>query len=567
MTDSKIQFFTSMIMNVNKTDIATAANEAVNASLPQFGNVLSNAGSEKLQMRQTDAGKELFPQLTKTQGGQKAAARTQNGSTPQVKAENSGAKVKFEQKLQQAKAKAETLPDNVEDVMAQLNTGIVKTVREGLNVKEEDLIAALDELGLNITDLLDSSNLAQVFSYFSEEASLVEVLLNTDYLQTVDNLTVAVAEVLNEFEMTLPEFDQLLENVKNQMPQLVEPQTMLKAEPQEVQTVPVPQETQEVHTEVQAETPQATTPETVQAEVEQVVQEAPKEQNLQEPVAEVSVAEVAEETVNHPEDKPVVMEAVKTEVIRDSQPVAEEPQPEKVQQTVEETVAVVSEKPDTETESGEEEENDFSQNLSKLFEKKPEKNTFEHHTEPMNVEAHVETQTMVTPEGTTVTTESVKVVDLQNLVTEITNYIRMHAVGNEISSIEMQLTPANLGKVLVEVVTNQGEITARIATQTEAAKEAMEANMVTLKDNLESQGIKVNAVEVTVETHSFEENLQEDGSKEQEQLRREQEKQNRRNNLNLNEMTLEDLEGLMSEEDMVVAKMMKDNGNVMNVGV
>ena len=542
MTDSKIQFFTSMIMNVNKTDIATAANEAVNASLPQFGNVLSNAGSEKMQMRQTDAGQELFPQLTKTQGGQEATARTQTNSSPQqVKAESSGAKVKFEQKLQQAKEKAETLPDNVEDVMAQLNTAIVQTVCEGLNVKEEDLVAALDELGLSITDLLDSSNLAQVFSYFSEEAPLVEVLLNTDYLQTVDNLTVATAEVLNEFEMTLPEFTQLLENVKNQMPQLVEPQAVVEPQVEEVvQTVPT--EGLEV---ASAETSQEV------MTSEEVVPEAV----------------VAEETVTNPENKPVVMEAVKTEVIRDDRPVAEEPQTEMVEEVPEENVAIVSEKTDANAESQEDEGNDLSQNLSKLFEKKPVKNDVEHHTEPMHAQAHVETQTMVTAEGTTVTTESVKVVDLQNLVTEITNYIRMHAVGNEISSIEMQLTPANLGKVLVEVVTNQGEITARIATQTEAAKEAMEANMVTLKDNLESQGIKVNAVEVTVETHSFEENLQEDGSKEQEQLRREQEKENRRNNLNLNEMTLEDLEGLMSEEDMVVAKMMKDNGNVMNVGV
>ena len=37
--------------------------------------------------------------------------------------------------------------------------------------------------------------------------------------------------------------------------------------------------------------------------------------------------------------------------------------------------------------------------------------------------------------------------------------------------------------------------------------------------------------------------------------------QNRRMNLNLNEMSLDDLQGLMSEEEMLAAKIMRDNGN------
>ena len=94
----------------------------------------------------------------------------------------------------------------------------------------------------------------------------------------------------------------------------------------------------------------------------------------------------------------------------------------------------------------------------------------------------------------------------------------------------------------------------------------MEASVNILRENLEQQGVKVSAVEVTVQSHAFEENLQEDGSKEQEQLAKEMQKQNRRVNVNLNEMTLDDLQGLMSEEDMVIAKMMRDNGNVINIG-
>ena len=297
----------------------------------------------------------------------------------------------------------------------------------------------------------------------------------------VDALNVATADVLNEFGMTLPEFTQLLENVQNQMPELIDPKQVMAPQTDATveQVAAAMNQTEQEQTDVAADAPVA-----------------------QQTTVEGQSQTATEQTVAATEDKPVVMETVKTEVVRTTEPKAEAVQTEQTEEAGEKPVAIVAPNTDTDAES-DENTDDLQQNLAKLFDKKPEKSTIEHH-EPMHMEAHVETQTMVTPDGTTVTQESVKVVDLQNLVTEITNYIRMHAAGNEISSIEMQLTPANLGKVLVEVATNQGEITARIATQTEAAKEAMEANMVSLKDNLESQGIKVSAVEVTVETHSFE---------------------------------------------------------------
>ena len=79
------------------------------------------------------------------------------------------------------------------------------------------------------------------------------------------------------------------------------------------------------------------------------------------------------------------------------------------------------------------------------------------------------------------------------------------------------------------------------------------------------QGIKVEAVEVTVATHEFEQNL--DGnqsangqaeSEREQQAQAEAEKSGRRN-LNLND--LDGLSGLMSEEERLVAQMMADQGN------
>lgn len=60
-----------------------------------------------------------------------------------------------------------------------------------------------------------------------------------------------------------------------------------------------------------------------------------------------------------------------------------------------------------------------------------------------------------------------------------------------LQSIEVQLNPENLGKLHITVSARNGVLTAEIATQNEQVKRAVESQMSMLKENLESQGIKV----------------------------------------------------------------------------
>ncbi|MBE5906249.1 MAG: hypothetical protein E7277_05560 [Lachnospiraceae bacterium] len=545
MTDSKIQLFSSLIGNVNKTDIATSSSEAVGATLPEFNRVLNSAGSSFKQRKESGKDAMSFPELERPALQRNVGLR--NSTTTTV---SQGAKAKIEQKMEKAKLKAEELPANIDEVMASVNSAISETVCEQLNIEPEELEEALMRLGLNVTDLLDPSNMAKLFVYFKPQMAVEDVIMDADFMNLVDVVKENTQVVLEEAGIDVSQFEYILQNVGQKRPELLFPA-------QEV----VEQNALELPPEAKLEVAQEVEVVEVADEQAQVQKVATQQMTGEEPQQNV-VAEAEPQT-----------QAVQVEVVKTAEPQQTTVNTEDVvmnPEEVTEEVAQVVSTPQEQTSGEETEEGAENDRLAKLFEKKPEKeNGFEHKPmEHAQVETtRVETQTVVTPEGTTVTEQSVRVVDLQNLVTEVTNYIRMQSAGTELSSIEMQLTPANLGKVLVEVVSNQGEITARIATQTEAAKEAMESNLVQLKDNLESQGIKVNAVEVTVESHGFEENLQEDGSKEQEQLQREMQKQNRRLNLNLNEMTLEDIEGLMTEEEMVVAKMMKDNGNTLNISV
>lgn len=77
-----------------------------------------------------------------------------------------------------------------------------------------------------------------------------------------------------------------------------------------------------------------------------------------------------------------------------------------------------------------------------------------------------------------------------------------------VTSMEMQLYPEHLGKVLVQVVSKDGNITAQIAAENEAAKNALESQLTLLKENLNNQGIKIENVEVTIASHAFEQNMQ-----------------------------------------------------------
>ena len=76
--------------------------------------------------------------------------------------------------------------------------------------------------------------------------------------------------------------------------------------------------------------------------------------------------------------------------------------------------------------------------------------------------------------------------------------------SRELTSMEVMLNPEHLGSVHITVTARNGIVSAQIAAQNEQVKTALENQMVTLREQFESQGLKVDAVEITVMAHSFE---------------------------------------------------------------
>lgn len=172
-------------------------------------------------------------------------------------------------------------------------------------------------------------------------------------------------------------------------------------------------------------------------------------------------------------------------------------------------------------------------------------------------------QTVNQGQGVEVTQTIVQTkVNVEDILRQVSQMTRVF-VGQAESSIEMQLNPANLGKVYLQVVSRDGVITAQLAAQNEAVKEALESQLVVLKENMDQQGMKVEAIEVTVASHGFERNLEENQKNAARQQQEEEMRKSGRRNLNLN--NLDELEGLMSEEESLVAKIMAEQGNSLNI--
>ena len=106
-----------------------------------------------------------------------------------------------------------------------------------------------------------------------------------------------------------------------------------------------------------------------------------------------------------------------------------------------------------------------------------------------------------------------------------------------------------------------GEITAQFHVQNEAVKAALESQIVELKDSLREQGVKVEAVEVTVESHAFESNLWQGQERNDSASYQGGKKSHRRINLNALE---EDFEESADEEEKLTAEMMRVNGNTVD---
>lgn len=403
------------------------------------------------------------------------------------------------------------LPEDTPEKLKEFGEKVTEAVAEELGVTEEEVVKQMEAMGLTVLDLMDPSKLAGLVLGLTGSEDVGGLLLSGGFQQLLGEIGELAQDFLAGLGLTPQDLPQVMEQLEALLPEglgnqemdaagkeadIIVGQLQEPADPKEPMGFP--------ESSIKAQQP-GEGPEILQAA------EQGQEPALQEP---------AEEGANATQQAASL----------------EEGQPEEeMQQSYEEG------------QEGGAAQKEFANEAEKA---KPQQGqvTYQTTAQTVNQGQAVEfTQTITQAK-----------VDVEGIMRQISQMTRI-VVSKAETSIEMQLNPENLGKVYLQVVSRQGAITAQLAAQDEAVKQALESQIAILKENMNQQGLKVEAVEVTIASHEFERNLEENQKNpSQEQQEAEMGRQARRN-INLN--SLDDLEGLMSEEESLVARMMSDQGN------
>ena len=405
--------------------------------------------------------------------------------------------------------KTEEKPDTVnEEVVEKVNEAVDKVkavIEEELDVTEEDIEKAMETLGLTVIDLLNPQDLAQLVATLTGENDSIALVMSEEFKGILD----VVNELTNQlFEETGISFIEVKDIV-------------ISYASQEMIDVDVPKE-------------------------ESLTQVNPEE-----------VLEVAEVMPEEPVAVQVETNIVKTEDSSESTDVVSEDTEPSQQITLKENVD--AKQSDSEDSSFEQPNAKTQENVVLKQTTKPSEPIIRNDGmifgEPrIEIQFSPEEQLVSLPTGQTVSSEKI-----------VNQLVEQARILNEAESttMEMTLNPEGLGRIFMEVTQKGDEITARIFTENDAVKQALESQMANLRVEMtQNSSAKVTSIEVSVGTHEFEKNLEEDARNEQRRDEQANQSERRSNRIDLNSM--DDLTGLMSEEDILIAQMMKDNGNTLD---
>lgn len=172
-------------------------------------------------------------------------------------------------------------------------------------------------------------------------------------------------------------------------------------------------------------------------------------------------------------------------------------------------------------------------------------------------------------EGTSTQTQST-LPNTESILKQLADFVKIQT-GTELTEMELQLHPASLGTIHVQLSTRNGAVTAQLTAQNESVKTAIESQIVELRSNLEEQGVKIEAIEVSVASHEMERNLEQNSQDRQEQDEAKKTgniQKFRRMNINLDDLDEEGMQEELANADAatrLTAEMMAIDGNTIDL--
>lgn len=364
-------------------------------------------------------------------------------------------------------SKAKSTSDKVSDVNSgnsvnslnqksidKVNEKIADEVKDVLGIDDDTFANAMTALGLSPLDLLESNNLAKLVLFVNGSSDFTDLLTDENMMNQLNELSDILGN-LNWEDLTGMSKSDFLEGVEDFNAKSQTGSDVFKEDAPALaqETAVDAADSGNTSENVSAEEESATNTNNVSTEKKSVQGETTvnTSDNSSDTKVEVSVTK-SEESSSQQSSSSSQSEDDMSEVTHD--------------QTISED--------DVTTDNQHTVRNDFIQNLN---------------------QAVNDTVQVAKP-------ESVRMQQMVDIVNQVVERIKV-SIGTESTSMEMQLNPEHLGKLLLNVSSKNGVMTAVFSVQSEEARAALESQMYTLRENLELRELKVDAVEVNVSDFDF----------------------------------------------------------------
>ncbi len=389
-----------------------------------------------------------------------------------------------------------------QDTVRESGEKLVEEIAEEMDVTPEEVEAAMAALGMTAIELFDPENMKQLLLAISGNGDQLSLVTNEELYMNLQNLFATAAETLEGLQQEL-----------------------------------------------------GMSKEDLNALVEQMISDG-KEVTVQngdiagQPTAEV-LPEALPEALSEEQEElsgPEGMKDYTVSIQRDGNSVQVKVQvdDESGEKSVQETVT------------------DTQKTTVQSDAKAGEKNSFENNRREGNSAGEMLLQTPVRQanvnEAPVVSENFYQSTQTNEIMDQIMEYMKINLKA-DVHEVEMQLHPASLGTVNVQIAAKEGAVTAQFTTQNEVVRAAIESQLIQLKQQFEEQGIKIDAVEVTVASHEYDQQFDQ-SSADTQQNQKKSGRGSRR--INLDELDAEaDLEE-MEDSDRISVEMMRANGGTVD---
>ncbi len=464
----------------------TAANGSYNYSARNdkknvqngFDSILNQVSSGKSDISKQDAARK---NLVDTGRSQNVSKSSDSDNAAKKADEAGGARGRAvnrkpapeEKGISKDKNQLEESDKNIDDALAKTGFEIAEKCSEVLEVSMEEIVRAMENLGLSFADLLNTENINLLAANVGGQEQAINLITDSDIYTSLQDLIEGAegmkTELMNELGLSEEDLSKAIEDYNFR--QVMEQGT--KDNPGEIT------------------------------------------QKADESLIKPHIKPVADENKNAPQSEGFDENQISTE------------------KTV--TVENIQKSSDKNTGNqnfgtGSESANLFNQIVNNIAEAVTEETAAPSYTEKAQME---------------------------DIIRQITDKITISASKEE-TSMELQLHPASLGNVNILLTSSKEGIVAKFTAQNEIVKEAVESQMLQLQQKFNEQGIKITSIEVTIASHAFEQNLQQNEHNEQTTDDRPHRRGLRR--INLVDALDEDEED-MTEADKLAASVMAMNGN------